>query len=88
MYHYNPYKNQMIDGKMCIWLQYCGFHPAKLATDFKVGEHIVYNTGVSYEVVAITEKSPKFLTFTVKNKEGEEYKQDIKKDTFKPCTEA
>lgn len=81
---YNPYKNQLINGQMHIWLQYAGFCPAKPASAFKVGDRIAYNTGVSYEVTEITEKSKAFLTFTVKNEKGETYSQDIKKTTYKP----
>ena len=87
-FSYNPYKNQVIEGQMCIWLQYYGFHPAKLATEFKIGDRIAYNTGESYEVIAIEEKSAKFLTFTVNNRKGETYKQDIKKTCYKPHTPA
>jgi hypothetical protein len=83
-YGYNPYKNQVIDGQMCIWLQYFGFHPAKLATEFKVGDRIAYNTGESYEVIAIEEKSKKQLLFTVQSRKGEIYKQAVNKDTYKP----
>jgi hypothetical protein len=81
---YNPYKDHEINGQMHIWLQYCGFCPAKLATEFKVGDRIAYNTGISHEVVAIEEKSPAFLTFTVKNKEGDLYRQNVKKTVYKP----
>lgn len=80
----NDYSDQVINGQMHIWLQYCGFCPAKLATEFKVGDRIAYNTGVSYEVVAIEEKSKCYLTFTVKNKAGEIYQQNIKKTVYKP----
>ena len=81
---YNPYKNHEINGQMHIWLQYCGFCPAKLATEFVVGDKIAYNNGYTHEVISIEEKSPSFLTFVVKNKEGETYRQDVKKSTYKP----
>lgn len=84
---YNQYQNQIIQGKMCVWLQYVGFQPAKLASEFKVGEHIVYNNGTAYEVTAITEKSAQWLTFTVKTPQGEIYSQNVKKNTYKPCQE-
>ena len=81
---WNNYENQIVDGKMCIWLQNCGWHEAKLASDFQVGERIVYNTGISYEVMEIKEASPKFFEFTVKNRDEEIYHQRIKKDIYKP----
>ena len=80
----NNYKDQIINGQMHIWLQYCGFCPAKLATEFRVGDRIAYNNGVSYEVVGISEKSKHYLTFTVKNRNGETYKQNVKKTAYKP----
>lgn len=45
MPRYNPYRDQVIDGQMCIWLQYYGWHPAIQAQDFQPGDKIVYNTG-------------------------------------------
>lgn len=69
---------------MHIWLQYAGFCPAKLATEFRPGDRIAYNTGISYEVIAIAEKSPAFLDFTVKSPTGEIYHQNIKKTAYKP----
>lgn len=82
--YYDDYKDKVIDGQMCIWLQSYGYCPAKLATEFKVGDRIGYNFGISCEVVGIKEKSLKFLTFSVKNKDGIVYEQNVKKTSYKP----
>lgn len=80
----SPYANQLIKGQMCIWLQNYGWCAAKLATEFKPGEKIIYNYGISCTIMDIQEKSPAFLEFSVLSDDGKIYHQHVKKTAYKP----
>lgn len=74
------YSNQVINGQVCIWLQSFGWAPAKPAKEFAVGELMLWNFGITSEVLEIKDTSKQFLTFTVKCRDGKNYTQRMKKD--------
>lgn len=88
----NGYKNQVINGQMCVWLQDWGFQPAKLGSEIRVGDVLVYNYGHQYTVVSIDKETEKTVTVSVKKVPGVRslvqdntlYPQKINKNTYKP----
>jgi hypothetical protein len=82
------YSGRMIKGRMCVWLQDCGWQPAKLGKELKVGDVLVCNYGYREEIISIDKETAKTLVFTVRTERGEIYSGiRIGKDTFKPVSD-
>lgn len=60
-------------------LQGVGLHIAKLATEIRVGDVLVWNYGHTSEVVSIREVSPQFLAIEEKCESGKIWPRRIKK---------
>jgi preprotein translocase subunit YajC len=81
---FTDYSNQVIDGKMCIWLQSYGWQPAKLGKDLKEGDIIVYNCGYTGKIQKIERQTEKSIFVTILEN-GKEYNNiKIGKNTYKP----
>lgn len=76
------YQPQTINGQLCIWLQSFGWAPAKKASEFKAGEKMLFNFGITNEVVEIKEASKQFVSVTVKGRDGKEYTSKKKKESL------
>lgn len=60
-------------------LQGVGLHIAKLATEIKVGDVLVWNYGHTSEVVAVRDASPQYLSIDAKCNDGKVWTRKIKK---------
>jgi hypothetical protein len=80
----SAYANQIVQGRMCVWLQNYGWCPAKLGKDLKVGDVIVYNFGSTAEIVKVSRESKNTIWFIVKYEGDRFYEQKILKTTYKP----
>ena len=75
-------KSQLDDRNWVGWVQLTGYgkQPCILASDLKVGDHIVYNTGASAEVVEIKPKGKATLTVSaISDHDGNTYDRDYRK---------
>lgn len=72
-------QTKIIGGQACIWLQYYGWAPAKPASEFSIGERMLFNFGTSACITEIKDLSKSFLEITYVNKKGESYTGRIKK---------
>lgn len=80
-------KNQLDDRDWVGWVQLTGHgkQPCVLASDLKVGDHIVYNTGATAEVVEIKPKAQATLTVSaVSEHDGKTYDRDYRKTAWIP----
>ena len=76
---------QVINGQKHEWVREWGYCPVKLATEFCVGDTIVFTAGITGKIEAIEEKSKCYLVFTVRSSEtGKTMQQNIKKASYKP----
>lgn len=63
-----------------IHLQSIGFHVAKPASQIQVGDVLVYNYGVTAQVVSVGSASKAFMALVVRAESGKEYASRMKKD--------
>lgn len=59
-------------------LQYIGLCPGVLVSEIKVGDTLMWNYGITSEVVAIEAKSRHFVVITERSKDGTESKRTMK----------
>jgi hypothetical protein len=64
------YSNKIIDGKLSVWLQDCGWCPAKPAKEFQSGEFMRWNTGSETKVVEIVRQTEKTITYKLEWKDA------------------
>jgi hydrogenase maturation factor len=62
-----------------VWRQSVGYVKAKKAEELKIGEYLMWHSGIISEIVDIQEASPKFLTVTLKEN-GSIFYRKMKKD--------
>ena len=68
-----------------VQLQGIGQTNAKVASDFVVGETMVWNYGIASKVVAVCDASKMFLSFELLGGDGKTYTRRIKKDRLVGC---
>jgi hypothetical protein len=79
---FTDYTPQIVENKLCIWLQSFGWAPAKQASEFKAGEKMLFNFGISNEVINVKETSKAFVTVTVKGSSGQLFTYRKKKSAL------
>ena len=62
-----------------IHLQYHGQQKAKKASEFQIGDYIMYNYGHTSQVIGIIKKTDKTLTFVVLS-DGVEYTRNYRNE--------